>query len=128
MVDQQVRRLDGVALALAATVLVAAPLGMLLGSLLPRDMEGVLLLLTVISAQFLIDPAKTVGRFMPFWSSREIGTYAVDPVDGGYLRRGVLHAVVFAAALFAVTATIATVRLCRRQQVPAVPANPPARR
>lgn len=114
LVDQQVRRPGGVACALAVTVLVAAPLGMLLGSALPRDMEGVLLLLAVTSAQFLVDPAKALGKFMPFWSAREVGTYAVDPVDPGYLRRGLLHAGAYAVVLFATTATIAAVRLRRR--------------
>lgn len=114
LVDQRVSRPGAVAGALAATVLVAAPLGMLVGSALPRDMEGVLLLLAVTSTQFLVDPAKTLGKFMPFWSAREVGTYAVDPVDVGYLRRGLLHAGAYAVVLFVATAVIAAVRLRRR--------------
>lgn len=125
-VDQDVPRMGALALALGLGVMVAAPLGMLLGSVLAREMEGVLLLLGVVAGQFLLDPAKTSGKLMPFWSSREIGTYAVDPVDIGYLHRGVVHALVVAAVLFAVTATIATVRLRRRQPVRSTGAGPPA--
>lgn len=117
MIDQNVPREGAVGLTLALTVLVGAPLGMLLGSAIPRDMEGVLLLLGVTSMQFLMDPAKTAGRFMPFWSAREIGTYAIDLTGPEYLRRGLLHATVYGAILFIATATIAGVRLRRRGHV-----------
>ncbi|MBT8225332.1 MAG: hypothetical protein HKP61_23090 [Dactylosporangium sp.] len=125
LADQDVQRMPALALALALTVLVAAPLGMLLGSALARDMEGVLLLLAVTSAQFLTDPAKISGRVMPFWSAREIATYAVDLTDIGYLRRGVTHALVCAAILFVATAAIAAVRLRRRRHVRIVSSSAP---
>lgn len=125
-VDQDVPRTGALALALGLTVVVAAPLGMLLGSVLARDMEGVLLLLGVIAGQFLLDPARTSGKLMPFWSSREIGTYAVDPVDVGYLQRGVTHALAVAAMLFAATAVIAIIRLRGKHPVGAAAAGAPA--
>jgi hypothetical protein len=62
------------------------------GALLPRELEGALALFTVATLQMLADPAGTLARLLPFWSARELGTYAIDPVDGGYLTRGVLHA------------------------------------
>lgn len=114
LIDQDLTRAGALALALAATVLVAAPLGMLLGSVLARDMEGVLLLLGLIAGQFLIDPEQLSGRLMPFWSAREIGTYVVDPVGGDYLARGLTHAAVTMLVLFGVTTAIAMVRLRRR--------------
>ncbi len=32
----------------------------------------------------LADPAGTLAKFLPFWSGREIGTYAIDPVGVGW--------------------------------------------
>ena len=120
LVDQDLHRSHAAALALAATVLVGAPLGMLLGSLLGRDMEGVLLLLGMIAGQFLVDPATITGALMPFWSSREIATYAVDPVDVGYLRRGLAHAAVATLLLSTGTVALAAVRLRRYGRAAAV--------
>ena len=67
-------RYGGLAAALLCSVAVAAPFGMLIGALLPREMEGTLLLLTVVTVQMLIDPAGSGARLTPFWSSREIAT------------------------------------------------------
>lgn len=117
--DQKVERLGAVALAMVLTVLVGAPLGMLLGAVVPRELEGALLLLALIALQFLMDPAKSSARLMPFWSAREIGTYAIDMTDVGYLHRGLVHASICAIAATAITATITTVRL--RDRRPALP-------
>jgi hypothetical protein len=61
-----------------------------------------------------VDPASVGARLMPFWSSREIGTYAVDHTDAGYLTRGVVHGVVFTAVLALIVAVLATIRLRTR--------------
>lgn len=89
--DQQHVRHGAVALLIALTVVVAAPLGLLLSAAVLRELEGTLLLLVVVGLQMLIDPAKTSARLLPFWSGREIGTYAVDHADAGYLVRGIVH-------------------------------------
>ncbi|WP_238433645.1 ABC transporter permease [Micromonospora tarensis] len=57
MLDGANLRYSGLALALLCSVAVAAPFGMLIGALLPRELEGTLLLLTVVTVQMLIDPA-----------------------------------------------------------------------
>lgn len=103
-----------IALALLCVAGVAAPFGMLIGYLLPREMEGTLLLLTAVAIQMLIDPASTVSKLTPFWSSREIGTYAVDHTTIDYLQRGLLHGAGTTVALIAVVAAVATLRLRRR--------------
>ncbi len=103
-----------IVLAMLCVAAVAAPFGMLIGYLLPREMEGTLLLLTAVAIQMLIDPASTVSRLTPFWSSREIGTYAVDHMTVDYLRRGLLHGAATTLALIAVVAAVATLRLRRR--------------
>ncbi|GGU40048.1 hypothetical protein [Streptomyces lavendofoliae] len=113
-VDQDVRDLAAVALELALTTLVAVPLGLLLGLAVPRDMEGTLLLISVIGAQMVMDPAKDSARALPFWSTREIITYAVDGPGAASLAPGVTHALVTAVLLTAVSSAVQSVRLRRR--------------
>ncbi|MYR55430.1 hypothetical protein GTY54_03930, partial [Streptomyces sp. SID625] len=72
--DQHVAHPQAVAAELALTTLVAVPLGLLLGLAVPRDLEGTLLLICVIGAQMVIDPAKSSAKALPFWSTREIIT------------------------------------------------------
>lgn len=113
--DQRVERLGALVLAMGLTAMVAAPVGMLLGCLVPRELEGTLLLLIVIAIQFLLDPAKTAARAAPFWSAREIGTYAIDLTDSDYLHRGIAHAALYALTTLVITLTIAAVRLRDRR-------------
>jgi hypothetical protein len=55
----------------------------------------------------LADPEGLVAKVMPFWSTRELGTYAVDPVDGGYLGRGLIH-----LAITWAVCTLCTLAVC----------------
>ncbi|MFC7549183.1 hypothetical protein [Plantactinospora sp. GCM10030261] len=116
-VDMPTLRLGATALALLTCVLVAAPLGMLIGALLSREMEGTLLLLTIVGVQMTMDPADSAARIAPFWASREITTYAVDHTDTGYLTRGLLHGALFTVALVLLVALISGIRLRTRRHV-----------
>jgi hypothetical protein len=90
-VDQSVPHPLATGLIMIVAALVAAPFGSLVGALLPRELEGALALLSVCAVQMLADPAGLAAKLMPFWSVREIGTYAVDATDTGYLWRGLVH-------------------------------------
>lgn len=61
------------------------------------------------------DPAGALAKLLPLWSTREIGTYAIDPVDAGYLERGLAHFAVTFALLttLAVAAGLARLHLVR---------------
>jgi hypothetical protein len=107
-------RYGAISLAMLCCVAIAAPLGMLVGYLLPREMEGTLLLLTAVALQMIIDPATTVAKVTPFWSSREIGTYAVDHTGTDYLIRGSVHGVVATLLMLALVAVVSSTRLRRR--------------
>jgi hypothetical protein len=122
-VDQRVHRLGAIALALVLAVAVAAPLGMLLGNVVPRELEGALLLVALLGVQMIVDPARTAARLLPFWSTREIGTYAIDLTNAGYLYRGTAHGIVTALGLTALTATLTTLRL--RQHHPNITGRVP---
>lgn len=104
-------RLGAVGLAMLCCISVAAPFGMLIGYVLPKEMEGTLLLLTVVALQMLIDPATTIAKATPFWSSREIGTYAVDHMGPGYLVRGLVHGGVTTLLLLALVAVVSAASL-----------------
>jgi hypothetical protein len=94
-------------------VAVAAPFGLLLSALLPRELEGTLVLL-VVGLQMMPDPAGTAARLLPFWFSRELGTYAIDHTDGGYLARGLTDGVAVGVTLTLLVAVVAGIRLRRR--------------
>ncbi|GAA2854868.1 hypothetical protein Acy02nite_73570 [Actinoplanes cyaneus] len=89
--DQRVPHPFAAGLIMLLAALVAAPFGSLVGALLPRELEGALALLSVCAVQMLADPAGLVAKLMPFWSIREIGTYAVDDTGIDYLWRGLTH-------------------------------------
>jgi len=108
-------RYSAVALILALTVLVSAPFGLALSALLPRELEGMLVLLTVVAMQMMLNPDGTTAHLLPFWFSREIGEYAIVPSAGtAYVERGLAHAAVTLAIFLTVIAFAATMRLRRR--------------
>jgi hypothetical protein len=92
-IDQDIDRAWAVALLMLITALIAVPFGSLVGALLPRELEGALALFSVCAVQMLADPAGTVAKFLPFWSGREIGTYAIDGAATDLLWRGLAHGV-----------------------------------
>lgn len=113
-VDQPRVGLAPIALAMVFCVSVGAPFGMLVAALLTRELEGTLLLLTVVAMQMTIDPASAGARVTPLWSTRELGTLAIDHTDGGYLIRGLVHGVGYTALLVLLVAVVSTVRLRHR--------------
>lgn len=115
--DQHDVRYGAIALIMALTVATAAPFGVLLSAVLPRELEGTLVLLVVIGLQMMMNPASTSSRILPFWFSREIGTYAIDHTDDGYLGRGLVHGVIFAVVLTALVATTSSIRLRQRSHL-----------
>jgi hypothetical protein len=120
VIDQHVQRMWAVGLLLATTVLVAAPIGFLIAAVLSRELEGALALLVVVSTQMLADPAGSIAPWLPFWSTRELATYAIDGTGQDYLARGLLHAaLVFAVTLIAATAiTAVRLRIARMPEPP----------
>lgn len=126
-VDQDVRWYPGVLINLALAVLIGAPLGALLGTVLPRELEGTLALLVILAVQFLADPETVLAKLLPFWSLREISTYAIDDVDPGYLERGLWHGLVVVVVLWlaAGLASALRVRLVRLPEPIPEPASGP---
>ena len=111
-------RYDAIALILALTVAVAPPLGLAVAAVLPRELEGMLVLLTVVAMQMMLNPDKAAAHALPFWFTREIGVYAVESgASADYVVRGSVHAAIALAVFLTLVAFAATVRLRRRPHV-----------
>ena len=99
---------------LLVTVAVAAPLGPVAAALVPRDLEGALLLLAVMALQLLVDPTADWTRVLPLWSTRELSSYIVEELGSGagdYLWRGLAHGAGFAVGLTTLTWLLGAWRL-----------------
>lgn len=101
VVDQRIERIGAIAAMLVLAVLLGGPLGTLLAALLPRELEGALALLIVLSVQLLADPDQALAKAMPFWSLRQLGTYAVDGAPSSYLWSALAHAAITWAVVVA---------------------------
>ncbi|MGH3249794.1 MAG: hypothetical protein ACRDOI_26825 [Trebonia sp.] len=119
--DQHDVRYGVIAMIMSLTVAVSAPFGLALAAVLPRELEGTLVLLIVTGLQMMLDPAGTAARALPFWFSRELATYAIDHAGSGYLWRGLLHGTIFAAALLVLVITMSGIRLRRRPHLQLAP-------
>ncbi|GID26645.1 hypothetical protein [Paractinoplanes brasiliensis] len=91
-VDQDLPHLWAAGVMMLVSALVAAPVGSLIGAILPRELDGALALLSISSVQMLADPAGLIAKLMPFWSAREVGNYAVDGGSIDLVWRGLAHA------------------------------------
>jgi hypothetical protein len=121
LLDQHNVRYGAIAVSMALTVVVSAPFGLALSAIVPKELEGTLLLLVVVGLQMMMDPDGSAAHFLPFWFDREIATYAVDHTDGGYLARGLLDGVIVAAVLIALVAATSGIRLRRRRHMRPLP-------
>src|SRR3954451_7578121 len=115
-------RYGAIAVILLLTTAVSAPFGLALSALLPRELEGMLVLLTVVAMQMMLNPDGAVAHLLPFWFSREIGSYAVDQTSAGYLIRGLVHAAIAFVVTLAAVGLGSGVRLRRRPHLTAGPA------
>lgn len=113
-IDQPAVRPGATMLGMLLCIAVAAPLGLLAAAVVPRELEGTLLLMVAVTLQMTVNPYSSGARLMPFWSSRELVTYAVDHTDVGALGRGLAHGVAYTAVLVIVVALISTRRLRTR--------------
>ena len=112
---------------LLLTATVATPLGSLAAALVPRDLEGALLLLSVMAVQVLVDPSEGWTRVLPLWSTRELASVVVENLGqdtGAYLHRGLAHGAAMAVLLTAASWAVGVLRL-RTVRLPAPsPAGP----
>lgn len=111
-VDRPVDGVAAVGLMLAVTAVTSVALGTALGALIARELEGALVLFLVAGTQFMADPATTFAHVLPFWSTRELATYAVDGAAAGSLTAALAHAAA-TVLLCALVTLVATARRLR---------------
>jgi hypothetical protein len=94
------RDLDFVPLAAAIGLsgVVAATIGVLAAAIVPREMEGVLLIIGVIGIQMTADPQ----RWMPLWGAGEMLARSAGLPGAASARAAILHSAIYAAALLGV--------------------------
>ena len=102
--DQPVRDVGAVVTTFAATGVVAVAVGTLVGTVVTREMEGTLILFFLAGLQAIANPFDTWSRALPFWSSRELGTWAIDGPEVGSLSDAGAHALVVVAVCASATA------------------------
>jgi hypothetical protein len=89
----------GLVLAIATTALVSVPLGLAVAALLPRELEGTLVVIVLIGIQMSVPAGSAAGPYTPLWGAQQLTVVAAD---GGDLVKPVLHAVAWAAAVLLV--------------------------
>jgi hypothetical protein len=82
--------------------LAAVALGVLSAALVPREMEGVLIIIGVIGIQMSGDG----GRLMPLWGSTQMLQRANGATDMAAVGASVAHSLIYTAVLFAVAVLI----------------------
>jgi hypothetical protein len=115
VVDQELVAAWAVVAALLLSAALSVALGMVVGAVSPRDLEGMLVLIMVVGLQMIIDPAQSVARVLPLWSTRELLTYGVT--GEGDLAAAWLHAGAYGAALVVLGLVLTGVRLRRRRHL-----------
>jgi hypothetical protein len=109
--DQDVTRLGGVALMMLCAIVVGAPLGMAIGLLLRRELEGALALLIFLATQFMTNPEKRLAHCLPLWSVRGVADWTLDLGGASLLRNGLIHAVATLVVLLVIIASTSALRL-----------------
>ncbi|MBB4663732.1 hypothetical protein [Conexibacter arvalis] len=110
-VDRPIGTTGSLALALAVTAITGVATGSALGALAPRELEGALLLFIVAGLQMVVDPEAGAARLLPFWSTRELMTRAIE---GSSSSASLAAALVHAGATVALCALVTAIASRRR--------------
>ncbi len=111
IVDQDVDRLGGVVLMMLCALLVGVPLGITVGLLLGRELDGALSLIILLATQFMTNPDRLLAKWLPLWSVRGVADWAIDLRGRSYLLDGLAHAAATVALLWLVIAGTSVLRL-----------------
>jgi hypothetical protein len=108
-------------LAVIATALVSVPLGLAVAAVLPRELEGTLIVIVLIGIQMSLPTASSAGPYTPLWGAQRLTEAAAK---GGHLGAPLLHSLGWAAAVF----LVATFAWRSRLKVDGPPTTRPAGR
>jgi hypothetical protein len=66
----------------AGVVLVAVtsvPFGLTVGTLVPNELEGVLVLIGVVGIQLTLESTQAIAKLLPFWGAQRLLQHSIDP-------------------------------------------------
>jgi hypothetical protein len=86
-------------LAIVTTAMVSVPLGLAIAALLPRELEGTLVVIVIIGMQMSLPASAAAAKYTPLWGPMQLTSVAAG---GGDLVGPVLHALGCAAAVLLV--------------------------
>ncbi|MBK5289407.1 MAG: hypothetical protein JJE46_13185 [Acidimicrobiia bacterium] len=72
-------------LGVTAVALQSIPFGLLVGTALPRELEGTLVLIGVVGMQLAMEPTSPIARLLPFYGPRQLIAASLDgsgPITG----------------------------------------------
>lgn len=78
-------------LALLLIALVAVPLGLAIGALVPRELEGTLVLIGIVGVGMSVPPDTRIAAFLPLWGPAEV-LLAAAGIGDPSLAGGIAHA------------------------------------
>lgn len=58
--------------------LTSVPFGLAVGSLVPNELEGVLILIGVVGVQLTLQSTQTLAKFLPFWGAQRLLQHSVE--------------------------------------------------
>lgn len=82
--------------AIATAALVSVTAGLAIAALLPKEMEGILVVILFVGLQMGVPPSSAAGPYMPYYGAQEL---LVRATAGGPLLGPILHAAAWAVAL-----------------------------
>ena len=89
--------------------IVAVPFGLMLGALLPSELEAVLVMIGAVGIQLTVDQMARVAKLLPFWGPRQLLEGALGtPISTAH---AVETGLAYAAVLLAITFALANRRL-----------------
>jgi hypothetical protein len=125
LLDRPVADATAITIDFVVTAAVSVVLGTALGALFHRELEGALAIFLIAGLQSVVNPDTVLAHLIPFWSSREIGTYAIDGPDQASLTSALLHAGVVIVVASAIT-LVASRRRLRPAAAPVAATGPAA--
>lgn len=88
-------------LALALVSVVSVAMGLVIGALVPRELEGTLILIGIVGVAMSVPPDTGVAKTLPLWGPIELISIATDSSDGT-VARALVHSGVSLLVLLAV--------------------------
>lgn len=106
--------------AIVLAAVVAVTIGVLAAALVPREMEGVLVIIGVIGIQMSGD----VQNWMPLWGASQLIRRSVGMADAASIGAAITHSVIYAAVLLAIGIVIWARRVSLRPPGQALVSDP----